>query len=159
MTLYVIVFFVFFQVAFCIQSGGINIRSLYALKVSDGVFSFFKNYALSFLCTSHQINSGQEFYPEVNARLEKLLALALDNATDCGMSGPTWRDELDDYKLRIVRPQNMGGNTLHFHYKVGSIENVPYLLSPTVFILADKVVKKLEDQKEKEKTAKRRNVI
>lgn len=156
MTLYVIVFFAFFQLAFCFQSGGVNIRSRYAFKVSDGIFSFFKNYALSYLCTYQQINTNHEFYPEVNVKLEQLLALALDNATDCGLSGPSWRDEPEEYKLRIVKP---GGNTLHFQYKVGSIEGTEYLLSPTVFILADKVVKKLQDKKEKEKTEKRRSVI
>jgi len=154
---YLLCFFVMFQGAFSFACGGINIRSRYAYKVSNSVWSFLQNYALSYLCTYKQINTNQQFYPEVNAKLEKLLALALDGGTDVGWSGSSWRDETDEYKLRIVQPENR--NTLPFQYNIGNINDVEYLLSPTVFILANKVVAMLHEKERKEKIARQRKVL
>ena len=154
---YFLFFFIMFHAAFSFSAGGINIRSVYAYKVSDGVWSFFKNYALSYLLTHKQINTRQQFYPEVNAKLEKLLATALVGGTNVGWSGSSWRDETDDYKLRIVPLDS--NNTLPFQYNIGNINDVEYLLSPTFFILANKVVKMLHDKDKKDKIERQRRVI
>ncbi|AMM44062.1 hypothetical protein FDG95_gp480 [Pectobacterium phage vB_PcaM_CBB] len=156
-----IIFFFAFQVLFAIASGGLAPRIMYALTVSNGFWNFLQNYALSYQVSYDQIHSTEKFLPEVNSKLEKLLTLALINEAGVGISTDYRRD--NGIILRIEKPHTFTGsgygNTVHFYMDNGMIDEEKYALSPTVFILAQKVYKRVLAAKEQEKIEKKRSKI
>lgn len=155
---YFVLFLVTFFILFAIASGGIPLRMLYAFKVSSNFYEFVQNYALSYQITYDQIHSTEPFMPEVNSRMEKLLSLALSDVAGVGLS-INYQSEI----LRIQKPPTFTGhgyeNTLHFNLTYGKIEEEKYCLSPTVFILANKVQNKILKEKKDKEIKNKRNVL
>lgn len=156
-----LIFFFAFQIIFSLCSGGIAPRIMYAMTVSTGFWNFLQNYALSYQVSYDQIHSTEKFLPEVNSKLEKLLSLALINECGVGLSLDYRYD--NSQILRIEKaPSFTGsgyGDTVHFNMDKGMIDDEKYALSPTVFILAQKVYKRVIDAKMQEKLEKKRNKI
>ena len=158
----IIIFFLAFQVFFGIVSGGIPPRIMYALTVSNGFWNFLQNYALSYQVSYDQIHSTEKFLHEVNSKLEKLLSLALIGEADVELS-IDYRRSMGNI-LRISKPESFTGTSrysgkVHFYMNSGMIDEEPYALSPTVFILAQKVYKRVLDAKEQEKIETKRSKI
>ena len=146
---------------FAVASGGIPLRMLYAFKVSSNFYEFFQNYALSYQITYDQIHSTEPFMPEVNSRMEKLLSLALSDVAGVGLSVDYRFDQSEI--LRIQKPPAFTGhgyeNTVHFNLTYGKIQEEKYCLSPTVFILANKVQHKILKEKKDKEIKNKRNVL
>ncbi|AQW89017.1 hypothetical protein pEaSNUABM50_00516 [Erwinia phage pEa_SNUABM_50] len=157
----VIVFFILFQIFYSIANNAFVFRSIYAFKLAQklGWKSFFKFYFESYLVYGDAINAFEHFLPEVNDRLEKLLALALNGEAQATISWDRWGEQ--NY-LNIQAPRNFDTNSssISFYYLVGKINsNEKYLLSPSVFFIANKLIKKLEDKKAQEKLDSQKRTI
>jgi len=151
-----ITFSLVFVITFWFSCGGINNRIRYAYKVSDSLFGFFKNYSLSYFLKYEQIKNSLQFFPEVSAKMEKIIAHGLSDEVGAGRSTNSWDD---DVYLRIQRSNLLGGptSTVEFRFEKSMVDDVEYLLSPTVFLLAKKLEKKIVLEKEAKKAEKQRN--
>ena len=152
------IFLIMFIVTFCFINGGVTLRSRYAYKVSNNAYDFFQNYVLSYLCSDRQIHESETFYPELNAKMQKLLSLALVGEANVGLTYDPWSETCF---MRIEKPISFDGTsgTIHFKFQCGRIDNERFLFTPSVFILAEKVYK-MQTKKEKDKKdAKKRKVI
>lgn len=154
-----IIFFIIFQILFAFASGGVAPRIMYACTVSTGFLNFLQNYALSYQVKYSQIHSTEEFIPEVNSKLEKLLTLSLIGEASVGLSTEHWDES--GRVLRIQKPGSFDGSygTVRFAIDSGKIDGSAYALSPTVFILAQKVHDMQTNKQQLEKLEKKRNVI
>lgn len=145
-----IAFFIFFQIFFGMVSGGIPPRIMYAATVSSGFMNFLQNYALSYQITYDQIHSTEEYLTEVNSKLEKLLAFALEDYANVELTSEKW--DGSGRILRIQKPQSFPGRggIVRFYMDSGKIDGNKFALSPTVFILAEKVCESIKNQEKLE---------
>lgn len=154
-----IICFFAFHVTFVILSGGIVSRLIYSLTVSNGFFNFLKNYALSYQITHSQIHSMETFIPEVNDKLETLLALALQDKIDVGISTDYRYSNSIILRIRVPAWFSQNQRTLHFYMNMGLIDEEKYALTPMVFILAQKVYdKKIYERKQTELLEKKQKI-
>ncbi|AFC21936.1 hypothetical protein GAP32_478 [Cronobacter phage vB_CsaM_GAP32] len=156
-----VVFFIAFQLFFAVASGGVAPRLMYALTVSNGFLNFLQNYALSYQVSYDQIHSTEKFLPEVNSKLERLLSLVLIGKANVGIS-VDYRFSINGRILRIEKPHFFDGSrsTVHFHMDTGTIDGTKkYALSPTVFILAEKVYKMQTMKESQKELEQKRNII
>jgi len=152
-------FIIIFSIVHAFMSGGVILRSVYAYKVSNSVLAFVKNYLWSYHLTYKQIHEFKTFIPEVNDKLEKLLSLALTEEVGVGYS-TSWRDD-GAKTLRIQKDRKLDNSseTVHFGFQRSEINGQYFILSPSVFFLAQKVYEKLLDEENREEESKRKRVI
>ncbi len=155
----VYVFIIIFNIVHSFMCGGIVFRSVYAYKVSNSVLEFIKNYFWSYTLTYKQIRESETFIPEVNDKLEKLLSLALTGHVDVGYS-TDWMGDGDKF-LRIRKEYFLDNSsrTVHFSFQSSQIDDKSFILTPSVFFLAQKVYEKLLEEEERKEESKRKNVI
>lgn len=157
----VYIFIIIFNIVHVFMSGGITLRSMYAYKVSNSVLEFIKNYLWSYNLTYKQIQISHTFILEINDKLEKLLALALDEKVGVGYSNIFPYDEDGDIKLRIQKERQLDNSseTVHFGFNQSEINGQTFILTPSVFFLAEKLYKKLLTEEMLEKESKRKQTI
>jgi len=159
MELFIYLYMIFFSIVYSVFSGGFNFRIRYAYKVSDSVLEFIKNYYWSYSLTYKQIKNGYKFIPEVNSKLEKLLALALENKVGVGYS-TDWRND-GEKSLRIQKERLLDNSneTVRFEFQSSCINGEAFILSPSVFFLAQKVYNNLIAEENSDKAERRKTVI
>lgn len=159
MTILAYTFMIMFTIIHSFMSGGFAFRSVYAYKVSNSVLEFIKNYFWSYTLTYKQIQESQTFIPEVNAKLEKLLSLALIEKVGVGYS-TSWRDDgAKTLRIQKERLLDNSSETVHFGFQRSEINGTTFILTPSVFFLAQKVYEKLLDEEKNDKEEQRKNTI
>jgi hypothetical protein len=157
--LFVYSFFIFFIIIFSSACGGFNLRSRYAFKVSSTILEFVKNYFWSYTLSYKQIKNSYIFIPETNSKIEKLLALAIEGKINSEHTKDWWRSDAEII-LVIDKSKELDNSskTIEFKFQSSNINGEPFLLSPSVFFLAQKLHDILLAQ-EKQRDDKRRETI
>ncbi|SOK58763.1 hypothetical protein [Yersinia phage fHe-Yen9-04] len=152
----IVTFFILFQIIFSMANSSILLRSIYALILANhyGWKSFFKFYAESYLIHGHAINNHEPFLPEINSKLERILSEAL-----AGKSFSDIKTNYYDNDIYLYLHNNVEGNNIKFYYKLGKINNQEYILTPSVFFIADKLIKKIEEEEEAKKLKEKKSAI
>jgi hypothetical protein len=153
--LYSIIFIIILSIA----CGGFNFRVRYAYKVSDSVLEFIKNYFWSYFITYKQIRNGYKFVPEVNSKLEKLLSLALVDDVVVTYTTDYRNDNGIILLIRKSKRLDDSSETVEFGFQASRINGAEFLLSPSVFFLAQKVYERLLTEERNDKAERRKRVI
>lgn len=158
-SLFVCSFIIFFFIIFSSACGGVNLRSRYAFKVSSTILEFVKNYFWSYTLTYKQVQNGYDFIPEVNSKIEKILSLAIEGKINSSCT-KDWFSRDEEIILRIDKSKELdnSSDTIEFKFESSKINGETFLLSPSVFFLAEKLHKMMLNQ-EKQRNEKRRETL